>query len=244
MSNWETAATLLASAVHTASGTGTAVDLGTTNRLLRQTLDVTAVSGTSVNLSVQLQSSDDGLSGWTTFGGFTATGAVGSEKLTFISPQRYVRAFWALSGTSPSVTFSVSGTQGTCYANLAQLTQLGIPGVALSTISASDKAEQLASTTEMAAGMLAAEYAMPLVSWGNDLSAAVCKIAAYELLSVRGLNPDGDDSNVRTRYEDGMKWLAAVAAGKTTPVGMVECPTPATPADDFVFIATNVTRGW
>jgi phage gp36-like protein len=80
-------------------------------------------------------------------------------------------------------------------------------------------------------------------AWGNDLSAAVCKIAAYELLAIRGFNPDGDDEQVRKRYEDAMKWLADIAAGRISPVGLVDS-TPDEPDEGGAEVVTLPARGW
>jgi phage gp36-like protein len=110
-------------------------------------------------------------------------------------------------------------------------------------ISATKKTEQLAATTELASGILAARFDLPITSWGGDLTQAVCKIAAYEILSVRGFNPDGDDKNVRDRYDDAMKWLADVAAGRITPIGLVDS-TPDTEDLGGAEVVTVASRGW
>lgn len=240
MSNWETAQTLQASSVQAASAVGSTIDLGSRDRLLRQTLAVTAATGT---LTARLEASADGVSGWKSFGAFAVTSAIGAEKLSFVSPERYVRVGWTLAGVGASFTFSVTGTQGICFANLDHLEGLGIPAAALGSVTPTKKVEQLAATTELASGILAGRYDLPIVAWGGDLTMATAKIAAYELLSVRGFNPDGDDSNVRTRYEDAMKWLADVAAGRISPVGLIDS-TPDEPDEGGAEIVTLPARGW
>jgi phage gp36-like protein len=238
MSNWETAVSLYASALQTISGVGLSVDLGTRDRLLRQTLAVTAATGT---LTVRLESSADGVTGWKPFGAFNPSTSAASERLSFISPERYVRATWTLTGAS--FTFAITGTQGICFANLDQLEGLGIPAAAMSTMIGAKRVEALAATTEMASGILAARYDLPIVLWGTDLSQATCKITAYDLLSVRGFNPDGDDDNVRKRYDDAMDWLRAVAAGSISPVGLVDS-TPEESDEGGAEVLTYASRGW
>lgn len=243
MSNWESAQSLQASAAQTSSGAGSPIDLGSRDRLLRQTLTVSTVSGGTPSLTVRLECSADGSTGWRTFGAFTVVSAASVERLTFVSPEQHVRVAWAIAGSTPSFTFLVSGTKGLSFANLEQLDGLGLPAAASAIITPSKRAEQLAATTELAAGILAARYDMPLEAWGGDLSSAVCKIAGYEMLSVRGLNPDGDDKNVRTRYEDAMKWLAEVASGQINPVGIVDA-TPGEGDSPSAEVVTYAARGW
>lgn len=100
-------ALLAASAERTASGTGAALDLGDRNTL-RQTLDVSAISGTAASLLVAIETSEDGTT-WRELGTFTARSAIGSQRATFSGADRYVRARWYVSGDTPVITFSVSG---------------------------------------------------------------------------------------------------------------------------------------
>lgn len=216
MSNWETALQLLAAAAQVASGASSVVDLGTRDRLLRQTVNVTAAAG---SLIARLESSPLASGPWKTFATFAQAQGISSESISAVSLDRYVRVAWTLSG---GATFSVSGTQGICFASLAQLDKLGIPAAAIAKLSATDKAEQLAATTEMASGILARRYTLPIVAWGVDLSAAVAKIAAYELLSTRGFNADGSDDQVRKRYDDGMRWLNDAANARLDPIGLID----------------------
>jgi hypothetical protein len=99
--------TLHESAARIASGNGSSVELGDRG-VLRLLLDVTAASGTLPSLSVDVQTSYDGTT-WRTVGGFTALATTGSERLSFAGCDRFVRASYAISGTTPSFTFSVSG---------------------------------------------------------------------------------------------------------------------------------------
>lgn len=243
MSNWESATTLLASGTQTSNGAGSAVDLGTRDRLLRQTIAVTAASGSSPLLDVRLEASADGLTGWTPFGSFARATTLGTEKVSFVSPERYVRVAWTVAGTGPSFTFQVVGTRGLCFANLDDFATHGLPAATSAALKPSKIAEALAATTELASGKLATRYTLPILTWGSDITQAICKISAYDILSVRGFNPDGDDQNVRDRYLDAMKWLADVAASKADPIGLTDSSATTVP-DDGVVISTTVRRGW
>jgi len=98
---------LAALAARTASDSGSAVELGDRGTL-RLDLTVTAAAGTLPSLQVDIQTSADG-STWRTIGGFTALAAAGSQRASFLGADRFVRAIWTISGTTPSFTFSVDG---------------------------------------------------------------------------------------------------------------------------------------
>lgn len=242
--SFESTQLLLTEAAQTVTGAGAAVDLGTRDRLLRQTLAVSTAVGTTPTLDVRLEASADGVAGWRTFATFARASAVAVERITAVSPERYVRVAWTIAGTTPSFTIGVTGTRGIVYANLDDLDTHGMPSAALASIAATKRADALSAASDTADGKLAVAYDLPLSAWGVDLTAAVCKIAAYELLSVRGFNPDGADQNVRTRYEDALRWLDQVAAGRAVPVGIVDATPAETDDGATTFIATASLRGW
>lgn len=242
MSNWESTLALFASAAHASSNVGAAVDLGTRDRLLRQTLAVTAASGTTPTLAVRLECSADGATGWRTFASFALTAVAVVEKITAISPERWVRAAWTIGGALPSFTFAVAGTRGICFANLEDLDTHGMPPAALSSLKPSAKAEGLAATTVEMCSILSKRYDLPIVVWDVDIVKACCKWAVYDLLSVRGFNPDGSDENVRKRYCDARDWVEDVAASRANPINIVDS-TPDV-IDDGAVVVTLPSRGW
>jgi hypothetical protein len=115
--------TLVASGARTANGNGDALDLaalsGASPTLGRPPClvvqsDVTAASGTSPSLTVIVEDSVDGGVNWNTVVSLTAQTAVGRQVgrlgLTAASwpfNPRKVRVRWTVSGTTPSLTFSV-----------------------------------------------------------------------------------------------------------------------------------------
>lgn len=241
MANWETAQALLAPAAQTVSGAGASVDLGTRDRLLRQTITFAAVTGTSPTADVRLEASDDGTT-WTTFATFTRAKAVGVERIVAISPARFVRVAWSLAGSSPSFTFGVAGTRGVVYASLDDLDAYGMQAAALTSFSASKRAGALAAASAKADSKLGVRYDLPLVAWDTDLRECVCKIAAYDLLSVRGFNPDGADQNIRDRHKDAWAWLKDVADLTAEPVGIVD--STADVDDAGIAVVSFPSRGW
>jgi hypothetical protein len=97
---------LAESAARTATGTGSAiVALYKAGPNARCYLDVTAVTGTSPNLVVDIQGMVNGQS--YVLGSFAAKTAVSKETITITAPAETLRAAWTISGTAPSFTFSV-----------------------------------------------------------------------------------------------------------------------------------------
>ena len=101
------AVSLVPSAARAASGNGSPVVMGDRD-VLRLTLSVTAASGTTPSLTVTIQHSADGVT-WTNHSSFAAATAVTSERKVFGGIDRFARASWTVTGTTPSFTFSVSG---------------------------------------------------------------------------------------------------------------------------------------
>lgn len=75
---------------------------------LRLTLNVAAVSGTTPSMTVNVQTSQDGAT-WNTIASFNAVTGTGTSRKVFNGLDRYVRATTAISGTTPSFTFGVTG---------------------------------------------------------------------------------------------------------------------------------------
>lgn len=104
--------TLLASTTATATATSTGVELDDKGTV-RLALVITAVSGTSTpTLTVTIQTSyDNGVTdAWRTVGSaFAGQTATGTVRQSFAGCDRFVRASYVISGTTPSFTFSIAG---------------------------------------------------------------------------------------------------------------------------------------
>ena len=100
--------TVLGSTTATATAQSPAVPSGQYNTL-RLTLNVTAASGTTPSMTVTIETSSTGSGGWTSVGAFAAATAVSTQQKVFSGLDRFVRANYAISGTTPSFTFSVTG---------------------------------------------------------------------------------------------------------------------------------------
>lgn len=104
------------------------------------------------------------------------------------------------------------------YATTSDLASLGLPTAVLDGIAVEDQQRALDAASTLADGYLRGKFTLPITTPSVDLVEAVCKVAAYSLLAVRGYNPEtGSDPNVRDRYRDAIAWLQGVAAGRITP---------------------------
>lgn len=134
------------------------------------------------------------------------------------------------------------------YATRAHLIQFGIRSGALTGIATGDQDAALEAASDLADSYLRARFTLPLAGWQDDLRRAVCNIAAYDLLSARGFNPDaGADVNVRARYDDAVRWLERIAAGQVTP----DVTDSGSSGDEgsgaaagVARVFTNTSRGW
>ncbi len=132
------------------------------------------------------------------------------------------------------------------YATPTDLERLGLNATALASLGAPVVAAQLEATSRMADGYLGNAFPLPLTAWSDELRAAVCKIAVFELLSTRGYDPArGADEIVRLRHDDAMRWLREVHAGKVRPVGMVGTATDTDPSPRRrSHLVVQADRGW
>jgi len=91
----------------------------------------------------------------------------------------------------------------------------GLPAVATADFSGNVQDYLDASFGELNT-YLRSRYSLPFsATVPIELVKAECVLAAYDLLSVRGFDPEnGADSNIILRYKKTMSWLMAIAEGK------------------------------
>jgi phage gp36-like protein len=133
------------------------------------------------------------------------------------------------------------------YAEIEDARRLGLGNQAFADEDVEALNQNLLSASEEADSYLANQYKLPLSAWGQDLRAAVSKIAVYEFLSVRGLSPEpgSADANIRKRAEDARAWLRDVSSGKATPSGIVDSTPNTTGVPGYQpSIQTSSQRGW
>lgn len=91
----------------------------------------------------------------------------------------------------------------------------------------------------------------PLLSWGDDIRAAVAKIAVYELLSTKGLAPAGaavGDANVLLRAQQGREYLDGIykrwVEDGTKPYGVVDSSSSSSGGRSLLMPVSDDPIGW
>jgi phage gp36-like protein len=133
----------------------------------------------------------------------------------------------------------------TAYATLQNVYDLVLSQAAMGNVTSAQQQAILDAENDAADGYLRGRYQLPLIAWGSDLRLAVARRAGWEILSLRGFNPEaGADIVVRQRYEDATRWLEGVQRGAIHPnVTPSADPTPGTAyAQPQAY--SRVARGW
>lgn len=143
------------------------------------------------------------------------------------------------------------------YCDTAALYIFGIRADALVDVPSADQEEALEAASETVDGYLrTAGYGVPIptASLTRDIKRAVCRIAAWDLLSeARGFAPSSSsdvnsDLAVRTNYEDAIAWLRDVAKGVIQPIPLNSSGANADATPDAeeggAVVVTEESRGW
>jgi phage gp36-like protein len=97
------------------------------------------------------------------------------------------------------------------YCTDGELTTYGAPATAFGTISLAIRDGAREAASRIVDSFLRGRYALPLIAWGTEITETTARIAAYNLLNVRGYNPAaGADTNIRDRYIGAILWLKDV----------------------------------
>ena len=134
------------------------------------------------------------------------------------------------------------------YATRADLYRLGIKQAALANVSTDDQDAALEAASDLVNSYIRSRYPLPLAIWGEDLKRAVCAIAAWDLLSTRGIAPNnnGNDS-LKDRAAAAIAWLKDISAGRATLDGGNTTPGPARPqrvASGRPSVYSSNQQGW
>lgn len=97
------------------------------------------------------------------------------------------------------------------YATINDLLLYGLPQTALGQLTNAQQLAALDNASAVVDSYLRGRYVLPITNWGIEIIEATVKIAAYNLLQVRGYNPaSGADINIRNRYDDAIMFLNKV----------------------------------
>jgi phage gp36-like protein len=128
------------------------------------------------------------------------------------------------------------------YINSTELGRLSaLPAAIIARIDSATVTAAIDAACATADGYLASRYEFPFTQPGTDLKQACADIAGYRLASTHGYSNDGDDSDIRTRYEDAIAWLRDVSKGLVTLDKVTQSPAPVRFAR---VVSPNTVRGW
>ena len=209
------AVTLHALGAEAAGGNGAAVDIGELRSAVKLALTITEATG---SLTVFVETSPDGLTGWRSVGQFDVASAIGRQRYSFDECDRYVRARWTV-GTS--ATFSVAGYAHVLFARRGDITGASIKPEALASVDPRVVADCLIKASGVTEDEIATSNPTPLTAWPESVTQNCSDIAVYLVLKHRGFNPElGTDQLIVKAYDDALKWFRSVAQGKVKPPGL------------------------
>lgn len=220
----------------TGNGYGPSIDIGTVRAAAK--LNVVATSLDGAMLSVDVGTSPDGVV-WRTAGGVQRE-TVGSSELVLVGLDRFVRVDWNLDGTEAAL--EVAGAARQLYATSKDLEALSLGQNILQDADWQKLNRALVHGSDLAAGYLGSQYALPLLAWGDDLAGHTAAVAAYRFMVSIGYSPEGRDEHIRTMYEDAIRWFERIAKGELSPDGIVDS-TPDINEGGPVILTTK-KRGW
>lgn len=145
------------------------------------------------------------------------------------------------------------GPDGLPYVQPSQLAQY-IPAATVGLSTPAQQIQACLDATEEADSYLRGRYALPLQSWGNDLTRYTAYIAVYLLMTgAVGLAPQaGADSNITTNYyravgwpdRPGTGWFPGIQRQQVHPDVTPSVAQPGDPVHDVPQVFTSQQRGW
>jgi phage gp36-like protein len=100
------------------------------------------------------------------------------------------------------------------YCEVEELSRFGIRGEALRSITIDDQQGAIDAVSAEIDGYLAAQFTLPLRSWGFDLRKKCAQMVVCDLLSIRGVNSSRpNDEQLFLDRQAAVKWLSKIAAG-------------------------------
>lgn len=130
---------------------------------------------------------------------------------------------------------------GTAYASLEDFAGCGLPPGALASLDKTVILNELIRQSRWADTYLGDKYTLPLSApFDSALSDAVCQLAAWRLLTLRGFNPSNPgDTVVRQNWMDAKEWLTRIANGQAR-LQVSQAQPPSLQPD----VVTNQQRGY
>ena len=124
------------------------------------------------------------------------------------------------------------------YADYQQFVTYGMKGAAVPATDRDRVESILVAKSRTADSYLAIAYGesnVPFSQWPETLTEAVCKLAAFEYIGMRGAQIEGPDDVILTRYKDAMAWLRDIAAKRAVIIGVTANAPPRAPSSAAVY---------
>ena len=104
-------------------------------------------------------------------------------------------------------------------AALSDLTTYGLPATAMGPVPVATQTACLRGASDEAYSKMGQRYAPPWQAWDIKTVMVVCAIAAFEIVNVRGYNPNNAaDVYYKTRADSARKWLNEVEKSTAHPL--------------------------
>lgn len=146
---------------------------------------------------------------------------------------------------------------GTQYASAADLVTYGLPATALGILTLAQQNGALEQASRKLDALFAGRFGqpgVPFLAWDTTVTEACAKVAAFDLLCLRGFNPaSAADVNIKDRHDEAMKWAEKVMKQQAHPnvtPAIAPLPTYAQPTvisssvADLNTGASSLNRGW
>lgn len=127
------------------------------------------------------------------------------------------------------------------YATLTQFGLYGLPPATLATVPEDVQTAMLEGASRDVDRMASSFTSTPFVSWGADITQAVCEIAAWKVMTWRGYSPEGDRDPLRERAQAAMAWVLRAGNDGLLP-GSVDATPDVHEGGSAVY--TSTPRGW
>lgn len=133
---------------------------------------------------------------------------------------------------------------GTVYATATDFGRYGLPPKATAGIPVDTITAELSAASSQADAKLRSVFTLPLTAWDVVLTQLVCQLAAPNLLTSTGANPENRaDAAIFDRGREAMRMLERIADGKDTIAATDSSHPPQRPEGGPV-ILSDPPRGW
>ena len=147
----------------------------------------------------------------------------------------------------------MAGVGGAPYVTPAELSNY-LPAATLSLASPAQQLQACNDATEEADSYLRGRFALPLLSWGSDVTRMTAYIACYLLaMGPIGMAPQsGSDSNITQNYYRAVGWpdrpgtgyFPGIQAQRIHPAVTPSIPVGQDPGHDAPQVSSDPPRGW